>query len=50
MNVDGQKHRLGSEDERLKDEIIEQEQRLKPKYPTNAVVNVVRRAKHVPVG
>jgi hypothetical protein len=30
--LDGQKNRLGNEDARLKDEIIEQEQRLKPKY------------------
>ena len=42
MNIDGQKHRLGNEDARLKDEIIEQEQRLKPKYPTSVMVRRVR--------
>jgi hypothetical protein len=42
MRTDGQKHRLGNEDARLKDEIIEQEQRLKPKYPTNDVVRRVK--------
>jgi hypothetical protein len=40
--TDGQKHRLGSEDVRLKDEIIEQEERLKPRYREDVVV---RRAK-----
>ncbi|PMD15544.1 hypothetical protein NA56DRAFT_753817 [Hyaloscypha hepaticicola] len=41
----GQKHRLGNEDTRLKQEIIEQEQRLKPKYksPTHVVVGQAKR-------
>lgn len=55
MAIDGQKHRLGNEDARLKDEIIEQEQRLKPKYgesgpsvkgkSTNAVARRAKRSR-----
>jgi hypothetical protein len=51
--IDGQKHRLGSEDARLKDEIIEQEQRLKPRYPTTVVmrrVNPSRAEDNIGVG
>jgi len=43
--TDGQKHRLGSEDARLKDEIIEQEEKLKPKYRENVVVKRAKPAR-----